>query len=162
MAETPLSPPTISTTASAPSASDQPISPVHRTGTFPHKTSSAAAVHPFIETSTKPINEFPVEIDGVPASPKDVKRRGAGDIVSPGLGEEAEIEEEFLGDGERGVGKEVWEKRKQLLASRSQDPAVVVDIPQEPTAEEVEAAKSAEGTVTPGLPAKEFEISSKR
>lgn len=40
-----------------------------------------------------------------------------------------------------------------MLASRSKDPSVIVDVPQDPTAEEVEAAKSAEGTITPGLPA---------
>jgi hypothetical protein len=38
-----------------------------------------------------------------------------------------------------------------MLASRSRDPGVIVDVPQDPTAEEVEAAKSADGTVTPGL-----------
>ncbi len=39
-----------------------------------------------------------------------------------------------------------------MLASRSKDPSVIVDVPQHPTAEEVEAAKSAEGTVTPSVP----------
>ena len=48
-----------------------------------------------------------------------------------------------------------------MLASRSRDPGVIVDVPQDPTAEEVEAAKSADGTVTPevsssGLVAKTF------
>lgn len=44
-----------------------------------------------------------------------------------------------------------------MLASRSKDPGVIVDLPQDPTAEEVQAAKSAEGTVTPGLPPQELE-----
>lgn len=39
-----------------------------------------------------------------------------------------------------------------MLASRSKDPGVIVDVPQDPTAEEVEAAKSADGTTTPALP----------
>lgn len=39
-----------------------------------------------------------------------------------------------------------------MLASRSKDPGVIVDVPRDPTAEEVEAAKSAEGTVTPAVP----------
>lgn len=44
-----------------------------------------------------------------------------------------------------------------MLASRSKDPAVLVNLPGDPTAEEVEAAKSAEGTVTPALPPPENE-----
>lgn len=38
-----------------------------------------------------------------------------------------------------------------MLANRSKDPGVIVDVPQYPTAEEVEAAKSAEGVTTPRL-----------
>ena len=38
-----------------------------------------------------------------------------------------------------------------MLESRSKDPGVIVDLPREPTAEEVLAAKSAEGATTPGL-----------
>jgi hypothetical protein len=44
------------------------------------------------------------------------------------------------------------QKRKVLLESRSKDPGVIVDLPQEPTAEEVLAAKSAEGATTPAIP----------
>jgi hypothetical protein len=54
------------------------------------------------------------------------------------------------------------QKRAALLASRSKDPGVIVDLPPDPTAEEVEAAKSAEGTVTPGIPPAEFESAAKR
>ncbi|ORY14547.1 hypothetical protein BCR34DRAFT_451434, partial [Clohesyomyces aquaticus] len=148
-----------SNSSTNPSDAAQPISPVHRSGSFPHKTSPAVAPsRPFIETSTPAINDTPVELDGVPTSPKEVKRRdtngkegGEGVGVSPGLGEQGDIDEEFLGEGKEGVGKEVMAKRAAMLASRSKDPAVLVDLPQEPTAEEVEAAKSAEGTVTPGL-----------
>lgn len=43
------------------------------------------------------------------------------------------------------------QKRAAMLASRSKDPGVIVDVPSDPTAEEVEAAKIAEGTVTPGV-----------
>jgi hypothetical protein len=43
------------------------------------------------------------------------------------------------------------QERAAMLASRSKDPGVIVDVPREPTAEEVEAAKSADGTVTPGV-----------
>jgi hypothetical protein len=38
-----------------------------------------------------------------------------------------------------------------MLAERSKDLGVIVDVPQDPTAEEVLAAKSADGMVTPGL-----------
>jgi hypothetical protein len=38
-----------------------------------------------------------------------------------------------------------------LLERRSKDPGVIVDVPREPTAEEVLAARSNEGTVTPAL-----------
>lgn len=37
----------------------------------------------------------------------------------------------------------MWmQKRAAMLASRSKDPGVIVDVPNEPTAEEVEAANS--------------------
>jgi len=42
-----------------------------------------------------------------------------------------------------------------MLANRSKDPAVIVSLPNEPTADEVAAAKATEGTVTPGIPEKE-------
>jgi len=42
-----------------------------------------------------------------------------------------------------------------MLASRSKDPGVIVDVPQDPTAEEVHAAKSADGMTTPGIGGRE-------
>jgi hypothetical protein len=39
-----------------------------------------------------------------------------------------------------------------MLARRGKDPGVIVDLPTEPTAEEVEAAKATEGATTPGIP----------
>ena len=41
----------------------------------------------------------------------------------------------------------VLQKRAAMLASRSKDPGVIVDVPQEPTAEEVEAARKADALV---------------
>ncbi|KAJ4288152.1 hypothetical protein N0V90_012169 [Kalmusia sp. IMI 367209] len=138
-----------------------------RTTTFPHKTSASVSTRtPFIDTSVPAINEAPVELDGIPASPDAIKRRGTneepesagvgrerkGSVVSPGLGEEDEIEAEFLGEGGVGVGKEIQEKRAAMLAKRGQDPGVIVDLPKEPTAEEVLAAKTTEGATTPGIP----------
>jgi hypothetical protein len=48
-----------------------------------------------------------------------------------------------------GAGTMVGEKRAEILANRSKDPGVIVDVPQEPTAEEVRAAKMGEGMLTP-------------
>jgi len=53
----------------------------------------------------------------------------------------------------------VWalQKRAAMLASRSRDPAVLVDIPQDPNAEEVAAANTIAGQVTPALPSGEMD-----
>lgn len=156
---TPISPPTVDKTTTAPPSG--PISPVIRSSTFQHASSAGvvSTTMPFIETNTPAINENgPVELDGVSTSIDDIKRRTTGEIegkdgVAPGLDEEDDIAEEFLGEpGERGAGKSRRENRAAIIASRSKDPSVIVDLPGEPTAEEVQAAKSAEGTVTPGLP----------
>ncbi|KAH7372250.1 hypothetical protein BKA66DRAFT_468482 [Pyrenochaeta sp. MPI-SDFR-AT-0127] len=156
MAEsTPISPPLVTATG-LPAPSTDPISPVSRKVTFPHKTSPAVATQtPLIDTNTPAINAAPVELDGIATSVEELKRRQTGDsiggsgVLSPG--DEEDIDAEFLGDGEN-ASKEAREKRAAIIASRSKDPSVIVDVPQDPTAEEVEAAKSAEGTVTPGLP----------
>lgn len=97
---------------SAPTPSSDPISPVTRTGTFPHKTSPAVATQtPLIDTSTPAINAAPVELDGIPAyPPEDGKRRavreGSAGVISPG--DEEDIDGEFLGEG-RSVGRGVRE-----------------------------------------------------
>jgi len=154
--QNPISPPTTST----PATSADPISPVSRSSTFQHKTSPAVATQtPLIDTATPAINAAPVELDGIPTSADALKRRttdasSGGGVLSPA--DEEDIDGEFLGEGER-TGREAKEKRAAMLASRSKDPGVIVDVPTFPTAEEVEAAKSAEGTVTPGVAPKEFE-----
>ncbi|OAL44081.1 hypothetical protein IQ07DRAFT_636514 [Pyrenochaeta sp. DS3sAY3a] len=148
-----------------PTSSTSTTSPLSPT-TFPHKTSPAVATQtPLINTDTPAINAgAPVEIDGTEMDGETVRRRGTGEsgvlvggagvgsrvgsgVLSPG--DEEDIDGEFLGEGEGGVGR-VRANRAAILASRSKDPSVIVDVPQDPTAEEVEAAKSAEGTVTPG------------
>lgn len=61
------------------------------------------------------INDKPVELDGVPTSPEELKRRETGEkIISPGLGEEEEINQEFLGEGEPNVGKGLREVSLQI------------------------------------------------
>jgi hypothetical protein len=163
----------IPSTASLPPAKDA-FSPVSRTSTFPHKTSSAAAIQTrLIDTNTAAINAQPVELDGIPTSPEELKRRETGGstnargFISPADG--ADIDAEFLGEGGKGggqIGREVCcsrsntqyrselterQRRAEILASRSKDPGVIVDVPREPTAGEVEAARSGDRIVTPGL-----------
>lgn len=152
MANLPPVSPSAVTSADLPPASDAPISPVARSDTFAHKTSPAVSTQtPLINTNTPAINAAPVEIDGAALSPEDLKRRttaGSSGVFSPA--DEDDIEAEFLGEG-AGAGREAREKRAAMLANRSKDPGVIVDVPQDPTAEEVEAAKSADGVTTPGL-----------
>ena len=112
---TPISPPSSSSAAAAQDSG--PISPVTRSATFEHKTSGAVPpAIPQIDTDMQAVNAAPVEIDGIQTSAEEValKRSNTtgsrkGKLVSPGLGEEDEIEAEFLGDGEKGVGMELKE-----------------------------------------------------
>jgi hypothetical protein len=106
---TPISPPTAPPTADIPSASDT-ISPVSQASTFMHKTSPATATQTrVIDTSTPAINAHPVELDGMPTSPEELKRRetggstGVGSSISPADGED--IDAEFLGEGGKGAGQ---------------------------------------------------------
>jgi len=62
--------------------------------------------------------------------------------------EEEEAYEQLT--GEKGGNEVVREKRKQLLAERSKDPAVLVDIPPTPRAEEYEIAEEAMNVGTTG------------
>jgi len=97
---------------------------------------------PHIDTATPAINDAPVEL------PADIPNS----TLSPA--DEEDIDREFLGGGES-AGKGVREQRAAMLASRSKDPGVIVDVPQDPTAEEVHAAKSADGMTTPGIGGRE-------
>lgn len=96
-------------------ADDTPISPETTTApphSFPHHTTSASPLHPFIDTSTPAINaNAPVELDSTPVSP--VARQGswpAGTKASDANGKnkrvspdhEAETYEKL--SGEKGVG----------------------------------------------------------
>jgi hypothetical protein len=68
-----------------------------------------------IDTNTPAINAQPVELDGIPTSPEELKRRetggstSGGGFISPADGED--IDAEFLGEGGKGagqIGREVW------------------------------------------------------
>ncbi|KAF1829804.1 hypothetical protein BDW02DRAFT_469961, partial [Decorospora gaudefroyi] len=124
---------------------DDPISPISRSGAFPHKTSPAVATQtPLIDTNTPAINHAPVELDGGAISREDLERRATDGVGSRLMGgEEEDIDAEFLGEGGN-TGREAREKRAAMLASRSKDPGVIVDVPQEPTADEVDAARKAD------------------
>lgn len=87
-------------------------------------------------------------------TPEELRRRTTeeasgvrGSMRSP---DEEGIDAEFLGEGEN-LGRDAREKRAAMLASRSKDPSVIVDVPKEPTAEEVEAARKADALLPPGM-----------
>ncbi|KAF2807023.1 uncharacterized protein BDZ99DRAFT_573698 [Mytilinidion resinicola] len=125
-----------------------PVSPVARSTSFPHKTSSAVAPSkPSIDTSTPAINTEPIEMDASPTVERrgtGVSEEGEGRMFSPD--QDDEILEEL---GVKGEGVGVREKRAAMLAARSKDPAVLVDIPHDPNAEEVAAANTVAGQTTP-------------
>jgi len=111
---TPISPPTTTSAADGDADGDtQPLSPIHHTSSFPHQTSANVATRtPFIDTGVPAINAAPVELDGgeaVAVGDAVAEEGRRAKEVSPGLGEEEDIEREFLGEGERGAGREVRE-----------------------------------------------------
>jgi len=115
-----------------------PDSGIAPPGTFvKHTTSSAAPLHPFIDTTQPPINPGePVELDSTPVSPvarKDSwKTRSAGVVTTPGADEVAYDEL----SGATGANESMRQKRKELLRERQKDPSVLVDIPNTPGPEE--------------------------
>jgi hypothetical protein len=84
-----------------------PVSPLSRTSTFPHKTSPAVSSQtPLIDTNTPAINAAPVELDGSSVG-TNVGRAGGG-VLSPA--DEEDIDAEFLGGGAE-AGRGVREVR---------------------------------------------------
>jgi hypothetical protein len=86
------------------------ISPVSRASTFQHPTPSVAAPQTrVLDTSTPAINAQPVELDGMPTTPEELRRRatagstGVGGSSGPADGED--IDAEFLGEGGKGAGQ---------------------------------------------------------
>jgi len=128
-------------TTSAPVHDDTPSSPTF----VKHTTTDATSTHPFIDTTVAPINAAPVELDSTPVdSVSPVERKESwkvkGDRTSATIS--PDLDEEIYGElnGEKGGNGVSREKRKELLAARSKDPAVLVDLPQTPRAEEYEVA----------------------
>ncbi|KAK3714667.1 hypothetical protein LTR37_007647 [Vermiconidia calcicola] len=99
-----------------------PISPVKETK--PELTLSAAS-----------LNNEPVELDGTPTSPEEMRaaRRGSR---SDTLVEQQSPEER--------------ETRERRISERKVDPAVLVDIPKTPGAEEFGKSEDAEATASGG------------
>jgi hypothetical protein len=62
-----------------------------------------------LDTSTPAINAQPVELDGMPTTPEELRRRatagstGVGSSSGPADGED--IDAEFLGEGAKGAGQ---------------------------------------------------------
>jgi hypothetical protein len=116
-----MSPPILTATGfpSSPPSTD-PISPVSRSGTFPHKTGPAVVTQtPLIDTNTPAINDAPVELDGGELTPEELRRRTTeevggvrGSMRSP---DEEGIDAEFLGEGED-LGREAREVCRHLHA----------------------------------------------
>lgn len=99
-------PATIKTMSVAPSG-DAPISPVVRQASFPHHTTNAAPIKPFISTDTPSINSIPIELDSTPSTAgidgiTDTKRP-----LHAGVSPENEGVEEFGSVEGANSGKEV-------------------------------------------------------
>ncbi|KAJ9669129.1 hypothetical protein H2201_000955 [Coniosporium apollinis] len=118
-----------------------PISPI---------TAAPAPSAPTIDTTTPAINPTPVELDGTPTSPTAQRQLRHRDPTTLGTSTtttfspaDGEVLEELDGadPGVREREKEVERERE----ARRRDPAVLVDIPQEPRAEELEAASASAG-----------------
>ncbi|KAM3419957.1 hypothetical protein BST61_g3273 [Cercospora zeina] len=98
---------------------------------------------PDLTASIAAVNAQPVELDSTPASPENMRRSSRANAL-----EQSQIK---LGPAEQ-------ERLKELAETRKADPAVMQDIPQMPTAEELgmaedskDAAGAADGS-TGGKP----------
>ncbi|KAI9813114.1 MAG: hypothetical protein M1827_004334 [Pycnora praestabilis] len=151
-------------TTNPPSATlTSPISP-------PSNPSTLA--NPYLATSaTRPIS--PAELDGSPIYPTTtteeeedgddqylgrkeavIHKQRRGSSAEPGV--DSDVYEEL--SGEKGMGRLWVEERAQIRAAKSKDPAVVVNIPNTPAAQDYEVAaqhpEKPEG-FRPGLPTSE-------
>jgi hypothetical protein len=88
------------------------ISPVSRAPTFQHPTPSAAAPQTrVLDTSAPAINAQPVELDGMPTTPEELRRRATAGSSTAGVGSSSgpadgeDIDAEFLGEGGKGAGQ---------------------------------------------------------
>jgi len=137
-----------------------PTSPTAVSPPIKHTTTNATPTNRYLDTGVAPLNSNPIELDSTPVSPVIRKESwkskaadmpsgrfsgGGGRVIGPDEDEEAY--EEF--SGEKGGNEVVREKRKKLLAERLRDPAVLVDIPPTPKAEEYEMAEEAMNEGTP-------------
>lgn len=105
---------------------------------------------PELVVSAASINSEPVELDSTPASPEKVRARRASrdELLAELDEEEKEVCSDQMGSNRNGMVDAVvadwrtYQKRKQLLLERKGDPAVLVDIPKTPGADELEKGAS--------------------
>jgi hypothetical protein len=120
-------------------SNDQVVSPVD-------------TIKPEFILSAQSINAEPVELDSTPTSPEKLRaRRASRDELLAELGEAEKEVGPFVQSTERLLlvvpcmtdsHWQVNQKRDQLLIERKSNPAVLVDIPQTPGADEIEVAGS--------------------
>jgi hypothetical protein len=132
-----ISPPTDAAGSASPgsnpvAAPSATIVPTH----FPHRTTTAAPRHPFLDTAIQPLNTVPIELDSTPVSP--VSRSGSW--KTPGS-----IEQVTGADGKRILGDSA--KKDDLVKERLRDPAVLAAPPEGPDAEDFEAVEEKERVV---------------
>ncbi|RDI89472.1 hypothetical protein Vi05172_g161 [Venturia inaequalis] len=134
-----------------------PISPPVNPPTDPKAAAAAPTTIPnsTLDTSIKAINTFAVELDSTPVSPiqrkPDPSAAPLNNSKSKGITPAEEDEEAYEEmTGEKGMAGEVRERRKKLLAERANDPAVLVDIPPTPRAEEYVVAEESKMAGTTG------------
>lgn len=113
-------------------------------------TTPASHNHPIIiDTTIPPVNPTPVELDGTPTTPPKSTQRTPNDVsaggstFSPDAAPADDEVLEALDGASPGMRQREREKREREREARRRDPAVLVDIPQEPGAEELEVAAEA-------------------
>ncbi|EON64285.1 hypothetical protein W97_03516 [Coniosporium apollinis CBS 100218] len=119
-----------------PSSTLAPISPI---------TAAAPAQSLTTALSVPAINSTPVELDGTPTSPSAPSHQRDLATATTTFSPTDDELLEALDGAAPGVRQREREKREREQEARRRDPAVLVDIPQEPRAEELEAAEAGAG-----------------
>jgi hypothetical protein len=124
---------TISPSSNPQAAPSATITPTH----FQHRTTTAAPVHPLIDTATPAINTVPIELDSTPVSTPVARDHGKWNIRSAIQG--------AVAGAEKKVGEALGHDASKL---RADDAAVMAGPPGSPGPEDFEAAK-VDGAITP-------------
>ncbi|TKX23668.1 hypothetical protein C1H76_4183 [Elsinoe australis] len=86
---------------------------------------------PELRIDAAAINSEPVELDGTPTTPARLRARAADSHISP----------QTTNDAGAPLSNEEKQRLAKLISERKTDPAVLVDIPQTPQAEELNIAE---------------------